>query len=849
MSKKADININKTDKPKRNLAWAHFAGLLLVCIAFIVVFAFLSTRLIMNQLYSDLEKQTKVEQNYMENLIDSSLENLKTISAIYSNEIDNFHISADNLAFLEDSSDFYNVVYASASGLLLRSNDTLTPCSEEPFFISGMSGNSGVTITYKYNNGTPTFVFYTPLKIRGSIQGVLAGEIPSSYYDRSLINNFSNSEAVTYICTTNGRMIASGDKTFFNNNIYYIDIFVHSKNLRSAIMEASSFDTLVSFSEGRWPKRSCHVVSYDSRHDLVIVSSYSHEVVASHVQSIFMLVAVLEVSMLIMFFAYIGSLIYNYNKDKSELVTRNREKARLIQSSSQLFKRFAILDTETGYYEHIIMNYDEVPSFPIKGYYADLAPYFASRYVDAEISNKVRSVLMPDAIKKAFTKQDECIKLEYNVYDRGIKWERMNLLCLEHENGIAKKILFAVEDITALKQEDERKAAALEEAYRNAEAANAAKSEFLASMSHDIRTPMNAIIGMTTIARNNVSNTEKVEDCLDKIILSSQHLLGLINNVLDMNKIESGHMELQEGPFTISDLTEALMVLTKPQADAKKLTVNYNLDNVIHNGVSGDLGRIQQVMINLLGNAVKYTLPGGQINFIVREKSISNKSFASYEFIVSDNGIGMSEDYVKEIFAPFTRARDNRIKNIQGTGLGMAITKNIVSMMNGTIDVKSKLNQGSTFTVTLILKLSDIQNAVQDTPVEILRESFPGKRVLLVEDNDLNAEIAVEILGMYDITTERLSDGSEAVAKMSCVPEGYYDLILMDIQMPIMNGYEAAMNIRAIPNKYTAGIPIIALSANAFEEDVRRAKESGMNEHLAKPLEVKEMLKVFNRYL
>lgn len=530
-----------------------------------------------------------------------------------------------------------------------------------------------------------------------------------------------------------------------------------------------------------------------------------------------------------------------------------------------------------------------------------------------------------------------------------------------------------------------RMLATLESALDSASAANEAKTSFLSNMSHDIRTPMNGIIGMTAIAAANIDDTARVKDCLAKITSSGKHLLALINEVLDMSKIESGEIHLNEDDIDLSELMDDLITMNKPLADSKHHEMVMHVVNVSHENVIGDKLRLQQVFTNLVSNAVKYTPEGGKISITLTEKPSKNPKRGCFEFSVEDNGIGMSEEYLPKLFDPFSRADNTSTNHTQGTGLGLTITRNIVQMMDGEIDVKSKVGKGSKFTVTLYLKLRETAEAryedfvdlnilmVDDDKlicestelilselgmncewvlsgreavklveqrheenndyfavlidwkmpdmdgVETMREirkrvgedmpiiiisaydwsdieveatlagvncfiekplfksrlvnlferllkheisgedselkklteqtDFSGKRALLAEDNAINAEIATEILQMTGLEVDWAHDGREAVEKMQSSEHGYYDCIFMDIQMPVLNGIEAAKEIRKLPNEDAASIPIFAMTANAFADDVKAVLDAGMNEHIAKPIDFDILMNILNKYL
>lgn len=539
-------------------------------------------------------------------------------------------------------------------------------------------------------------------------------------------------------------------------------------------------------------------------------------------------------------------------------------------------------------------------------------------------------------------------------------------------------------DVSQEKKAEIESHKALKDAYRAAENASRAKTEFLSNMSHDIRTPMNAIVGLTAIAGANIESQDRVVECLGKITKSSRHLLGLINEVLDMARIESGRMSLAEEDFSLPELVDNLLTLTKPAIDEHKHQLEAHVEHIEHEAVCGDSLRIQQVFVNLMSNAVKYTPDGGNITLTIKEKPNGFSELGCYEFSIEDNGIGMTPEFQKIMFEPFSRADDHRTTKVQGTGLGMAIARNIVNLMNGDIQVESAPNKGTKITVTVYLKLQENEKEQEkellDLPVLVVdddktccestvatlqeigiagewvltgkeavercaarhktgrdyfavildwkmpemdgiatarrirecvgenvtiiiltsfdfseieeearavgvnafmakplfrsrltatlrqftsgkkeknarnyledfaKENYAGKRILLVEDNALNREIATEIIGMTGVTIDSAENGKIAVEKVMEAPEKWYDLIFMDIQMPIMNGYEATAAIRALAGS-RGKVPIIAMTANAFAEDVQLAKNTGMNEHIAKPLDLNKLNDVLKQWL
>lgn len=400
----------------------------------------------------------------------------------------------------------------------------------------------------------------------------------------------------------------------------------------------------------------------------------------------------------------------------------------------------------------------------------------------------------------------------------------------------SEKYILILSDRTDEKKNDERLIQALDVAQN----ANAAKSTFLSSMSHDIRTPLNGIIGMTVIAQANLDERDKIEDCLNKISFSSKHLLGLINDILDMSKIESGKITLNYERFSMEQLVDGVMEIIRPQAVAKEQMLETSIQ-VKSQEFLGDTLRLNQMLLNLLSNAVKYTQDGGRILFSVEERERTRANYAGLRFTVTDNGRGMTEDYIKTLFEPFSREKSAEMSKIQGTGLGMSICKGIVELMGGIIQVSSAPGKGSTFTVDLSLRIEKETLAIQESAGVGERSDFDyrDRCFLVAEDNELNAEIISQLLAMEGARVILASNGREAVELFDRSAEHYYDAVLMDIQMPVMNGYDSTRAIRGLDRPDAGTVPIVAMTADAFAEDIQKAREAGMNAHVAKPVDMR----------
>ncbi len=399
------------------------------------------------------------------------------------------------------------------------------------------------------------------------------------------------------------------------------------------------------------------------------------------------------------------------------------------------------------------------------------------------------------------------------------------------------------------RKEEEVQKRRLQEAAVAADAANEAKSTFLFNMSHDVRTPMNAILGFAEIGRKNLANREKLDECFKKIQISGNKMLSIVDNVLELSRIESGKIMLEEKAVEAGSVMDACLTMIEPEMEKKNLQFSLS-KSIIYPYVYMDTTVVTEIILNIVSNSIKYTADGGKIDCTIRQIDDCQEGYFTQIFMVSDTGIGMTEEFQKHIFEAFTRERNSTTSGIEGTGLGMGIVKKLVDMLGGTILMQSKVGVGTTFTIkipTRIARYEDTQP--KQIAVNDVNSVLVGKRVLLAEDNDLNAEIAIELLSEYGLKIDRAKNGVICTEMLEKVPEGYYRLILMDIQMPVLNGYEATRKIRHSSNAAKANIPIIAMTANAFAEDREKAQSVGMNDYVAKPIDMDVMIAVLLKYI
>lgn len=389
----------------------------------------------------------------------------------------------------------------------------------------------------------------------------------------------------------------------------------------------------------------------------------------------------------------------------------------------------------------------------------------------------------------------------------------------------------------------------LEEAAEAAYSANRAKSAFLFNMSHDIRTPMNAITGYVELAKKHIDEPEKLSEYMDNISNCGQKLLSLLNNVLDLARIENNKTVIENSINDVDDLFTSCITMFENTAENKGLTITLR-KNVKYKYIYVDEAHFSEIVMNIMSNAIKYTGADGEITCTIRQEDGDRAGWCNTVFSIADTGIGMSEEYISHIFEAFSRERTSTVSGVEGAGLGMGIVKKLVDLMNGEITVESALGEGSKFTVTLPCRISSKEEAqAKRAVIDIDKTLLSGKRILLAEDNDINAEIAIELLSDEGLCVERAKDGVDCVEKLEKAADGYYDIILMDIQMPVMNGYEAATKIRRLDDISKANIPIIALTANAFSEDKDNAIKAGMNDHVPKPIDMNVLLPAIQKLL
>lgn len=525
----------------------------------------------------------------------------------------------------------------------------------------------------------------------------------------------------------------------------------------------------------------------------------------------------------------------------SDITDSVREEQGLLNMMAYTFELMGILHTGSGrftmYTRQTVL--ENLSPFIMEDY-SHAVPQFTALYGTAEDQEEVQEQFRMETMMKRLSEKPSGYDFVFPFQtENGFRYKQVNVLWGDENHTTICMVRADVTDMLAAERETKQ---ALEKALSLAEEANRAKSDFLSAMSHDIRTPMNAIMGMTTLAYSHLDDSTRVADCLNKISISSKHLLSLINDVLDMSKIECSKITLNHVAISLPELIEQLSAIMTPQARASGLRFSIRTKGVRHKYIYGDSLRVSQILINLLSNAVKFTPEGGKVDFLIEEiPPVKDKEAIRYRFTVSDTGIGMAEDFLAHVFAPFARGR--AVARIEGTGLGLSITRGLVDLMGGEITVESKAGKGSIFRVELECEAAPCEdNHASAGKAELTGAAyetiFAGRNFLIAEDNPINAEILCELLAMFGAESVLKTDGEQAVLEFRQKPQGTYDAILMDIQMPVMNGYDATRAIRNSGRKDAASVPIVAMTANAFAEDIQASYDAGMNAHVAKPVDV-----------
>ena len=968
----------------------------MVLLALFICLVLLCTHILRNSL---MENTNKMGLTLVENYSSaeegniSTCESILTISVNYIAEREQDNVTLEELReglypFMNGLTDLYgseNIqIYGKAMGgtQMISNNPAIEAMTdfkveERDYYKGAMAAKGEIYISSAYQDEVSGQSVVTMCKAIPSTGSFLAIDIMSSCFERNNENMKLPKDASYYLLGREGTLL------YYNSplNHQYEEFQELVDRFRELADEGKENQVLENVTAMEGEIRN--VYFHQMENGWTAILTIPEEEILSGVATFnYIIIALVLLGLALVIFQAVHD--YGHEKqsqllmeERDQMAGRNRIYQNAMNGTARAYRAIYYIDVENGSYEML---------YPHRGKASECGDYnkdfVSSRFETGIIAEEYRQQLeeflkLSNILKQLET--EDYIEFRYKRRDEDgdYEWCSAAITVAEMGENSPVAVTLAVRSIDEIIHKEERQKEMLALAAERAESANHAKSDFLSRMSHDIRTPMNAILGMTAVAGMHIDEKERVVDALGKITLSSKHLLGLINEVLDMSRIESGKVSLTESAFNLSDTIESLMTVFHTQMEAKGLELSAGIAKLEHEDVVGDEQRLQQIFMNIMGNAIKFTPAGGRISIHIEEKPSHIKGSGCYEFTFEDTGIGMEQEYIEKIFEPFSRAADSRTGKIEGTGLGMTIAVNIARMMNGDIKVESTLGQGSKFTVIVYLKLDDItqeeldafaalpvlvvddEEASCESACEILRslrmeaeyvldgdaavkriveareqakdfsvvildwkmpgkdgvdtardirgvvgdeipiiilsaydwsdieaealdagvdafiekplfksrltrvlkevlgfgseekeitaleafqqEDFSGRRVLLVEDNELNIEVATELLDVVGIQVEQALNGEIAVKCMLEHEPGYFDLIFMDIQMPVMNGYEAARAIRASDREDLKVIPIIAMTADAFADDIRKAEEAGMNGHISKPVDIEKL--------
>ena len=992
------------NKTRRGRILISLVALALVIIAFFL-FITMNNERISEQNAKYLQGSTEQSARRINEWMTDSQTEVKLLASMYESTLESVaDIDVDSIKQLAEYTKFDYTTISLSGGRTFDNTGKEGDASDREYYLQGMEGSSGVCATdHSLFYDDLSVIFYTPLYFQGEVVGVISGAYREGSMEEFLRTYIFDEQTNTYLVERDGAVVAHSSTTYSNNVHNAVDLYLEedgSGNIsRTELEEAFRNGTSVTFTyqgdSGSGTAYVMQVANYDWMLMRTFPASITDAMQARANLAGLVLVALVGGALALL----AGFLLVQTMRQRSKLISESEHVTSIVNSSLALFQRFAVIDLEKNTYEYL-KDEGIKDDLPRNGEYHMFRYYWETRFCDDGERDRMKVELTPEYIREHLTPEMPYLHLEYRLHDQEtgeVKWNQASMIPLQRDSaGVVTSVLLSVQDVTDVKEREIAQHNALQDAFNEAERASRAKTDFLNSMSHDIRTPMNSIMGLTAIASMYVNDPERVKDCLTKITTSSRHLLGLINEVLDMAKIESGNLGLSEEDFDLPETVESLLSIMTPQINDKKLELKVEIADIQHEHVVGDPMRLQQVFVNIMGNSVKFTPEGGTVSLRIKELPSRVKGSGCYEFSFSDTGCGMSEDFVKTVFEPFTRANDSRVTKVEGTGLGMSIVRSVVNLMNGTIDVKSKLGEGTTFTVTVYMKLregdehdltsleglrvlvADDEEAACESACEVLRSigmepdyvmsgddavaavrdsekngrsyvaiildwkmpgksgieaareireivsddmpiiilsaydwtaveqearavgvdafiakplfrsrlvhvmrgllvseevepaseyevlqqsDFSGHRVLLTEDNSIAAAIALDIMGMTGLEVDHAENGRVAVEMLLHAEPGHYDLVFMDIQMPVMNGYQAASAIRAAaegtgldgeaidPRPDLGTIPVVALTADAFADDVARARAAGMNAHMSKPMEIELLVKTLKEWL
>ena len=852
-----DFKKNKRKDDSLKLSIIRFAPLILVIYLVIEAFSAFqkedkSAVTARNRDY--IKDITIATANKLDDIFSNSAKSIEALAKLSSDAVEQNKLNRVYLAELENMVQFDHLRFTDTTGMTLTASGDTVYSSDEWFFNEGMKGNGGIYVVMPTNTSMAYIVFYAPVYVKDKIVGILSSAFDENTIKRLLDYKVYGVHASAGIVNTEGKNLIAlesmkiqqtsiqGHPRLNFKNFLYTSQF--DEENRSNIIKAYTTRTPSSY---QFNNNSDEIQGYIAplyTVPLCVYSNFPPDAAKSLYSMGIKAGRMLQFLLIVTFMGYIIYLMIVQFLIRRKDSRQNRLASYIAKAESTIARAMIFIDAENGTFEDLSVM--PMP-FPKTGFLDKLEKGFIRMNDDLQSGDDFKNFFKFINERKVADRIPSVI-FKSPGRDGNIEYITMVYIPVEVKQNVVYKGIVLFRNITAEKSKEIEANQKLSYALAAAREASKAKTTFLFNMSHDIRTPMNAVTGFTAMAKKHIDDPQMVKDYLEKIDIASKQLLSLVNQVLEMSRIESGIITLKEQTCDIGSVITALMTTYGTQAESKGIQFTATISNVEHRFVITDRDRINQITSNIISNSIKYTHEGGSINCTVNELPCNRDGFGLYTLVVEDTGIGMAPEFLNHIYDEFTRENTTTVSNIQGTGLGMTIVKKLIDLMEGSIHIESQKGKGTKITVSIPMKW-----CIDYTPEVIDKKNvttlpLKGMRVLLVEDNEMNREIAEELLTEKGIIVDTAIDGDIAVDKIRKAAPHAYDLILMDVQMPRMNGYEATKAIRKLSDPQKASIPIIAMTANAFEEDRKNALDAGMNGHLAKPIDMQTLIQTLTEF-
>ncbi len=791
----------------------------------------------------------------LDNIFSNSLKSIEAIAKLSSRDVQEGELSAVYLAELEKMVQFDHLRFTDKMGYAQTTFGDKIYSGNMWYFTDGMKGNSGIFIVMPTKKEMAYIVFYAPIIVGGEVVGVLSSSFDENSIKRMLEYKVYGANASAGIVNTEGRNVIPINSLdikqtalqgqFRDNFKSFLYTSMFDSENRNKVIEAY---TTLSPTDFKFNGSMENIQGYMAPLHTVPLSVYS--VFPSEAAQTLYSMGIkagrtLQFLLIAIFVGYMFYLAFVQFLIRRSESRQNRIAGYIAKAENEIAKAMVLVDAEKGTFQ----DFSSIPlPIPKQGKIEDMEKGFIKNLDDQQNGQDFRYFFEDVIMSRKVGKKFQSIMFLGSGPKGEPQYVTLTYIPVEVKKNVVQKGVIFFRNITAEKSKEIEANRKLTKALNEARNANNAKTTFLFNMSHDIRTPMNAVTGFTAMAKKHIDKPEMVRKYLDKIDIAGRQLLSLVNQVLEMSRIESGKIILSEHKCDLEKLIMALSTTYGSHAESKGLTFVATIANVEHKFVYTDSDRVNQIAANIIGNAIKYTNENGSITCTFNEYPCDREGYSNYALTVEDTGIGMSPEFQKHIFDEFARERTSTISQIQGTGLGMTIVKKLTDIMGGSIEIESEQNKGTKITVNLPMRWCNEYKSPIIEQKKSTAISLKGMKILLVDDNEMNREIAVELLTEKGILVDTANDGDVAVQKIKSASPNEYELVLMDVQMPRMNGYEATREIRGLPDPKKSSIPIVAMTANAFEEDRKNALAAGMDGHLAKPIDDQKLVQTLMEF-